>query len=143
MVYQVEVGKRYVYDRLPEDVKAKTVWKSEYWITDEAAGVYARAHSLLSMDQHSPIMFITMGLPAVLLRQAEDTWKGQMWRDIGLQSWIFELNVTPASDICDCMQKIISDYPAALRKAEQARESARQASEKAMKHIGELLDQQK
>ena len=143
MTYQVEVGKRYVYDRLPEDVKAKTVWKSEYWITDEAAGVYARAHSLLSMDQHSPIMFITMGLPAVLLRQAEDTWKGQMWRDIGLQKWIFELNVTPASDICECMQKIISDYPAALRQAEQARESARQASEKAMKHIGELLAQQK
>ena len=143
MVYQVEVGKRYVYDRLPEDVKAKTVWKSEYWITDEAAGVYSRAHSLLSMDQHSPIMFITMGLPAVLLRQAEDTWKGQMWRDIGLQKWIFELNVTPASDICECMQKIVSDYPAALRQAEYAKECARQASEKAMRHIGELLRQLK
>lgn len=141
MTYQVEVGRRYVYERLPEDVKAKTVWRSEYWITDEAAGVYARAHSLLSMDMHSPIMFITLGLPAVLLRQAEDTWKGQMWRDIGLQSWIFELNDTPASDICDCVLKIAADYPAALRKAEQARECARQAGETAMKYIGELLRQ--
>ena len=74
------MGRRYLYDPLPEKIKKRVVLKRDYWITDEAQTVYAAAHSLVSMEMHSPIIFISAGKPAILLRQAEDTLKGQMWR---------------------------------------------------------------
>ena len=124
MTYQVPMGRRFIYDRLPDDVKAGCVLKREYWITDEAIGVYRNAHSLISMEMHSPILFVTCGKPAILLRQAEDTWKGQMWRDIGLQKWILELNSTESAEIIDTVTDIMENYPAALKKAEQAEKFA-------------------
>ena len=127
MTYQVPMGRRYLFDPLPEEVKKKVVLKRDYWITDEALGVYKAAHSLVSMEMHSPIMFAVLGRPAILLRQAEDTWKGQMWRDIGLQSWILELNSTPAAEAEAVLDGIIADYPGALKKTAAAMDNARRA----------------
>lgn len=124
MTYQVPLGRRWLYEKLPADVKEKTVFKEEYWITDEAQQIYAASHSLVSMEMHSPIMYTALGKPALLLRQAEDTWKGQMWRDTNLQKWIFELNNTAAPEIIEVLKDIISDYPGACRTAQNARECA-------------------
>ena len=74
--------------------------KREYWITSEAESVYSHAKMLVSMEMHSPIIFIVEHKPAILLRQAEDTWKGQMWRDLDMQDWILELNVS-SSELID------------------------------------------
>ena len=126
---------RYLYDPLPEKIKQRVVLKREYWITDEAQTVYAAAHSLVSMEMHSPIIFITAGKPAILLRQAEDTFKGQMWRDIGLQDWILELNVSGAEEISRHVFEIIDSYPEALRQAEQARDNAERAAAAAFRKI--------
>ena len=132
MTYQVPLGRRYVYDLLPEDVKARTVLRNEYWITDEAMQVYAASHSLISMEMHSPIMYTVLEKPAIYLRQAEDTFKGQMWRDMGLQKWIFELNNTSAETITECVDSIINDYPAAVALAAEARRTAIAAGTKAL-----------
>ena len=140
MTYQVPMGRRYLYEPLPEKIKDRVVLKREYWITDEAQTVYASAHSLISMEMHSPIIFITAGKPAILLRQAEDTLKGQMWRDIGLQDWILELNVSGAEEISRHVFGIIDSYPAALRQAEKARENADRAADAAFGKIRAILD---
>ena len=50
MTYQVPMGRRYLYEPLPEKIKERVVLKREYWITDEAQTVYAAAHSLVSME---------------------------------------------------------------------------------------------
>ena len=139
MTYQVPMGRRYLYDPLPEKIKPRVVLKREYWITDEAQSVYAEAHSLISMEMHSPIIFITAGKPAILLRQAEDTLKGQMWRDIGLQDWILELNVTDAAEITRTAFGIIDSYPAALEHAAAARSNADRAGAAAMRRIREII----
>ena len=139
MTYQVPMGRRYLYDPLPETIKKRVVLKREYWITDEAQSVYAEAHSLISMEMHSPIIFITAGKPAILLRQAEDTLKGQMWRDIGLQDWILELNVTDAAEIARTAFGIINSYPAALEHAAAARSNADRAGAAAMRRIREII----
>ena len=139
MTYQVPMGRRYLYDPLPEAIKKRVVLKREYWITNEAQSVYAEAHSLISMEMHSPIIFITAGKPAILLRQAEDTLKGQMWRDIGLQDWILELNVTDAAEIARTAFGIINSYPAALEHAAAARSNADQAGAAAMQRIREFI----
>jgi polysaccharide pyruvyl transferase WcaK-like protein len=135
MTYQVPLGRRYLYERLPADVQARCVLKKEYWITDEALGVYAACHTLVSMEMHSPIMFTALGKPALLLRQAEDTWKGQMWRDTGLQKWIFELNDTDAEEITESIDTVIRDYPRACAAARRAREKACDAGRKALETI--------
>ena len=135
MTYQVPLGRRFVYEMLPEDVKKRTVLREEYWITDEALQVYANSHSLISMEMHSPIMYTALGKPAILLRQAEDTWKGQMWRDTGLQEWIFELNVTGAPAVCSCFDKIAADYAGACAMAQQAKECAVSSDINAAKKI--------
>ncbi len=140
--YQVPMGRRYLYERLPEDIRKKVVLKREFWLTDEAESVYSQAKLLLSMEMHSPIIFIDEHRPAVLLRQAEDTWKGQMWRDIGLQDWILELNVSDAACIAACTDKILQDYPAALQQAEAASKRAIEFERKSMAYIAELLKPQ-
>ena len=137
MTYQVPLGRAHVYEKLPADVQSRCVLKRDYWITDEALQVYEASHSLVSMEMHSPIMYTSLGKPALLLRQAEATWKGQMWRDTGLQSWMFELNVTEADEICECIDSIVNDYAKACAKAEKARLIAHNAAVKALNTIFE------
>ena len=140
MTYQVPMGRRYLYEPLPDPVKKKVVLKREYWITSEAESIYFKAKALVSMEMHSPIIFINAHKPAILLRQAEDTFKGQMWRDIGLQDWILELNVTNSTLINSHVDKILQDYPEALKQAEAASKQAFDFSRKAMKQILAVLD---
>lgn len=138
--YQVPMGRRYLYERLPEEIRKKVVLKREFWLTDEAESVYAQAKLLISMEMHSPIIFIAERRPAILLRQAEDTWKGQMWRDIGLQDWILELNVSDAALIAEHADSILQNYPAALRQAAEAGQRAIESDGNAMKCAAQLLN---
>lgn len=141
MTYQVPMGLHFLYERLPESVKPKVVCKREYWITSEAESIYAKSKALVSMEMHSPIIFIDEHKPAILLRQAEDTFKGQMWRDIGLQDWILELNVSDAALINAHVDKILQDYPKALKLAAAAGKHALDSDRAAMERIRAVLDQ--
>ncbi len=89
---QMEVGKQWVYDKLPADVKPRVVWRAEFWLTDEALSVYRRSAGLFGLEMHSPIMCIGNGIPAIVGRFAEQTSKGFMWRDIGLGDWLFDFD---------------------------------------------------
>ena len=140
MTYQVPMGRRYLYERLPESVRKHVVLKRKYWITSEAESVYSHAKALISMEMHSPIIFINKHKPAILLRQAEDTFKGQMWRDIGLQDWILELNATDADLIIQRMEAILHDYSAAVNQASAASERAMESDRKAMEQIRMILE---
>jgi polysaccharide pyruvyl transferase WcaK-like protein len=89
---QMAVGKEMLYDPLPEDVKRRTVWRPDYWLTGEAISTYVRSAGLFGNEMHSPIMSIGNGVPAIVCRWAEQTSKGFMWRDIGLGEWLFDLD---------------------------------------------------
>ncbi|MEY4483363.1 MAG: hypothetical protein RL693_815, partial [Verrucomicrobiota bacterium] len=90
---QMEIGKEMLIDKLPEDVKAKVVWRPTYWLTDEALSTYVRSAGLFGAEMHSPIMCIGNGIPAIVCRWTEQTSKGLMWRDIGLGEWLFDMDV--------------------------------------------------
>ena len=92
---QVRIGKEMLYDPLPDDVKDKVVWRSTYWLTDEAISTYVRSAGLFGIEMHSPIMCVANGIPAIVCRFREQTSKGFMWRDVGLGEWLFDLD-TPA-----------------------------------------------
>lgn len=89
---QMEVGKKWLIDKLPDDVRAKVVWRENFWLTDEALSTYARSAGLFGLEMHSPIMCIGNGIPAIVCRFNEQTSKGFMWRDIGLDDWLFDFD---------------------------------------------------
>jgi hypothetical protein len=89
---QMAVGKEWIFDKLPEDVKPKVVWRERFWLTDEALSTYVRSAGLFGLEMHSPIMCIGNGIPAIVCRFEEQTSKGYMWRDIGLGDWLFDFD---------------------------------------------------
>lgn len=114
MTYQVDIMDELLIDPLPEDVKP-FVLKRGYWFPDEAASVYKRAFAVLSFECHSPIIALRNNTPAFYLRQPEDTIKGQMYYDLGLKDWVFEIEETTGNIISERLTGIINDPAAAAR----------------------------
>jgi len=109
MTYEVNIMDELLIDPLPEDVKPFVI-KRSYWGPDEAASVYASAHTVLSFECHSPIIALRNGTPALYLRQPEDTIKGQMYYDLGFDNWVFEIMETKGEQIANRLMEVYSDY---------------------------------
>ncbi|MDX2152778.1 MAG: polysaccharide pyruvyl transferase family protein [Bryobacteraceae bacterium] len=92
MTYQVDMAKEVLVDPLPADVRKNVVWRSTYWLPDEAASVYAKAQAVVSVECHSPLIALHNGTPGIYVRQPTDTCKGQMYRDFGAGDWFFEID---------------------------------------------------
>lgn len=130
MTYEVDIMDELLIDPLPDDVKPFVV-KRGYWMPDEAASVYARAHTVLSFECHSPIIAAANGTPFFYLRQPEDTIKGQMYYDLGFSDWIFEIEQTEGKQIAARLREVWTDYEkaqekltASMRRVEQIYEAA-------------------
>ena len=119
MTYQVDIMDELLIDPLPEDVKSKVI-KRDYWLPDEAASIYASAHSVISFECHSPIIAAANGTPMFYLRQPEDTIKGQMYYDLGLADWVFEIEETEGRQIADKLMDNWKNYNKAERKLGKA-----------------------
>jgi hypothetical protein len=91
-VSQMEVGRQWLLDKLPADVRPRVVWREQFWLTDEALSTYVRSAGLFGLEMHSPIMCVGNGVPAIVGRFEEQTSKGFMWRDIGLADWLFDFD---------------------------------------------------
>jgi polysaccharide pyruvyl transferase WcaK-like protein len=112
MTYQVDIMDELLIDPLPEDVKP-FVLKRGYWLPDEAASIYTKAHSVVSFECHSPIIAAANGTPFLYLRQPEDTIKGQMYYDLDFENWVFEIEETSGDQITNRLREIWTGYPAA------------------------------
>ncbi|MGM9511186.1 polysaccharide pyruvyl transferase family protein [Larkinella sp. GY13] len=130
---QVRIGKEMLYDPLPDDVKAKVVWRDHYWLTDEAVSTYIRSAGLFGIEMHSPIMCIALGIPAIVCRFEEQTSKGAMWRDIGLGDWLFDLD-TPkdVAGIVPAVLAMAKDPKAAKAKALKGKQFVNQRQKETM-----------
>lgn len=114
MTYQIAVGKQYLVDRFPTELKGKLVFRDTFWMPDEAAAVYAQASALVGFECHSPIIALVQGTPAFYIRQPTDTCKGQMYPDLGAGAWQFEADRTNADEVWHTLQGILAN-PAAAR----------------------------
>lgn len=115
---QMKLNKEMIYDKLPEDVKQKVVWRQDYWLTDFAQSVYNRSAGLFGNEQHSPIMCIGHGIPAIVCRYKEQTSKGFMWKDIGLGEWLFDHDFDEAEKgLTPAVLAIVNDPATARAKA--------------------------
>ncbi|MDF1755486.1 MAG: polysaccharide pyruvyl transferase family protein [Verrucomicrobiales bacterium] len=115
---QMKLNKEMIYDKLPADVKEKVVWREDYWLTDFATSVYTRSAGLFGNEQHSPILCIGHGIPAIVCRYKEQTSKGFMWKDIGLSEWLFNHDFDEAEKgLTPAVLAIATDQKAARAKA--------------------------
>lgn len=120
---QIQLGKEVLFDPLPADVKKNVVWRDSYWLTDEALSIYTRSLGLFGNEMHSPILCIANAIPAVVGRWDEQTNKGFMWRDIGLDEWLFTMDdEARVARIPETVLAIAQDPAAAKARAEKARQ---------------------
>ncbi|MDR1201699.1 MAG: polysaccharide pyruvyl transferase family protein [Tannerellaceae bacterium] len=118
----VALGKSLILDHLPEDVRKQVVWRDRYWLTDEALSTYKRSAGLFGLEMHSPIICIGQGIPAVVCRFYEQTTKGYMWRDVGLDDWLFDMDIPEEVEkIVPTILSIAKNPAAAQKKALEAR----------------------
>jgi hypothetical protein len=135
MVHNMDLFDELLYNPLPEDIKGKVIKRVSFWRTDEATTVYKNATAVISLECHSPILAYMQGTPAFYLRQPEDTIKGQMYYDIGLSDWVFEIEKTRAQDIVDRLMDVINDYQGARKKLELSMDYVRELQRKCMLEI--------
>jgi len=116
-VYVVGLLASLLKDGLPDDVAAKVVVRDNYWLPDEAASLFAHAQAVLSIENHSPIIAAAVGTPFLMVHQPEDSFKADMFRDIGLGSWyIRDINKASGADVSAALMAIVRDLPAARSK---------------------------
>jgi polysaccharide pyruvyl transferase WcaK-like protein len=123
MTYAVEELKPLLFDPLPDDVKPHVTSLNRYWLTAEAASVYARAFAVVSFEMHSPIIAIANGTPAIHLRQPTDTRKGQMWRDVRLADWLFEIDSSEGQKIAERLLAMHADTEKTKTLVQKARQT--------------------
>jgi len=114
MTYQVPMAKEVLLDPLPADVKRNVIWRDNFWFTYEAAAVFARCQTVICVDCHSPIIALAHGVPGFYVRQPTDTCKGQMFHDVGVSPWIFEVDETSGQQLWSRLEEIHRD-PAKAR----------------------------
>jgi len=118
MTYQVPMAKEVLVDPLPPDVKRNVVWRDSFWFTCEAAAVYSRSQTVICVDCHSPIIALAQGVPGFYVRQPPDTCKGQMFHDVGVSDWIFEVDETSGAELWSRLEQIHGDPAGAQAKVQ-------------------------
>jgi polysaccharide pyruvyl transferase WcaK-like protein len=137
MTYQTGIMDELLINPLPDDIKPY-VTKRGYWLPDEAASVYSHAFAVLSFECHSPIISLVNGTPAFYLRQPEDTIKGQMYYDLGLSDWVFEIEQVNGSDIAERLGQVISDYESAKERVKKLGDSVEDIYKKSAEIVKHL-----
>jgi len=131
---QISIGKDWIFDKLPEDVKPRVVWRKTGWLTDEAVSIYKRSAGLVSHEQHSPIMCIGNGTPSLLVRWEEQSSKGYMWNTIGLQDWLFDFDKeVDIKRYVPAVLDMVKNPKAAKAKAKMARKFVEEKQKETMK----------
>ncbi|MEN3943056.1 polysaccharide pyruvyl transferase family protein [Prosthecobacter sp. SYSU 5D2] len=117
---EMEYNKKFIYDTLPDDLKKHVVNFDEFWNVDEACSFYARAHTVICHEPHTPIMALAMGTPMMHTFSEFHSPKCWMFKDIGLEEWAPEFDATPAEKMFEILMGIHKDYPAAEAKVKKA-----------------------
>ena len=113
-------NRRLLFDPLPADLKQHVVNCDDFWNADEAASIFARAHTVVCHEPHSPIIALANGTPILHAYSAFHGLKYWMFHDLGLGDWLLEFDSTPAEKMIAALMRIHADYPAAQARAAQA-----------------------
>lgn len=113
-------NKRLIFDPLPPEIQKQVVNLEYFWNADEAASIFARAHTVVCHEPHSPIIALANGTPIIHWFSEFHGLKCWMFEDIGLKEWLLEIDETPAETVFQTVMAIEKDYPAAQAKVKKA-----------------------
>jgi polysaccharide pyruvyl transferase WcaK-like protein len=117
---ETEPARRLILERLPSDIRTQVVLRETFWNVDEAASVYDRAHTVVSMEPHSCIIALAFGTPAIHYYSLLHGVKAWMFRDIGLPEWLISIDDDRPADVVSALTVIDSDYNRATEKVQRA-----------------------
>jgi polysaccharide pyruvyl transferase WcaK-like protein len=136
---EMEYNKKFIYDTLPDDLKKHVVNFDEFWNVDEACSFYARAHTVICHEPHTPIMALAMGTPMMHTFSEFHSPKCWMFKDIGLEEWAPEFDATPATKMFEILMGIHKDYPAAQAKVKKAMAYVEERAQSQMKVLKSVI----
>lgn len=132
-------NKRLIHDPLPPEIQKHVVNLETFWNADEAASIFARAHTVVCHEPHSPIIALANGTPIIHTYSEFHSPKCWMFKDIGLPEWLLEMDETPVEKILETLSAIDADYPAAQAKVKKAMAYVHECFSGSMKHVKSLL----
>ena len=137
---QMEVGREMLYEPLEDSIRKRVVLRREFWKPDEALSVYRKSVGLFGNEMHSPIMCIGNGIPAIVCRWSEQTSKGYMWRDIGLNDWLFDMDQeADRKKVADTVVEMVKNRKKSLEVTAIARKRVIAAQDHAMQVLAKAM----
>ena len=136
---EMEHNKRLIHDPLPPEIQGHVVNLEYFWNADEAASIFARAHTIVCHEPHSPIIALANGTPIIHTYSEFHSPKCWMFKDIGLPEWLLEMDETPVEKMAETLFAIDADYPAARAKVKKAMDFVHQHFADSMKVVGKVL----
>ena len=136
---EMEHNKRLIHDPLPPEIQKHVVNLQYFWSANEAASIFARAHTVVCHEPHSPIIALANGTPIIHTYSEFHSPKCWMFQDIGLGEWLLEMDETPVEKIAETLFAIDADYPAAQTKVKKAMAYVHECFAGSMKHVKGVL----
>jgi polysaccharide pyruvyl transferase WcaK-like protein len=136
---EMEHNKRLIHDPLPPEIQKQVVNLDYFWNADEAASIFARAHTIVCHEPHSPIIALANGTPIIHTYSEFHSPKCWMFKDIGLGEWLLEMDETPAEKMAETLFAIDADHPAALAKVKKAMDFVHQRQADTMRLVRGVL----
>jgi polysaccharide pyruvyl transferase WcaK-like protein len=87
------------------------------------------------MDHHSAIMSLSVGTPTLHPRDPMAGRKGQIYNDLDLNDWLFDINHTVTSDIQPALDDLIDNPEHARSRVSKAMTKVNQLQASAMKVV--------
>jgi polysaccharide pyruvyl transferase WcaK-like protein len=137
---EMEHNKRLIHDPLPPEIRRHVVNLEYFWNADEATSVFARAHTVVCHEPHSPIIALANGTPIIHTYSEFHSPKCWMFKDIGLPEWLLEMDETPVEKMAETLFAIDADHAAARAKVKKAMAYVHQCFAGSMKHVQGLLN---
>lgn len=132
-------NKRLIHDPLPPEIQKHVVNLEEFWSADAAASIFARAHTIVCHEPHSPIIGLANGTPIIHTYSEFHSPKCWMFKDIGLGEWLMEMDETPVQKMAETLFAIDADYPAAQAKVKKAMAYVHECFAGSMKQVKGVL----
>ena len=136
---EMEHNKRLIHDPLPTEIQKHVVNLDYFWNADEAASIFARAHTIVCHEPHSPIIALANGTPIIHTYSEFHSPKCWMFKDIGLGEWLLEMDETSVDKMAETLFTIDADYPAAQAKVKKAMAYVNECFGKSMQQVKAIL----
>jgi hypothetical protein len=136
---EMEHNKRFLFDPLPPEIQKHVVNLDHFWNSDEAASVFARAHTAICHEPHSLIIALANGTPIIHTYSEFHSPKCWMFKDIGLSEWLLEMDETPVEKMAETLFAIDADYAGAQGKVQKAMAYVHECFDRSMQVVKKTI----